>query len=170
MNDGNVNVVMRTILLLLMAANSEISVDRTADVMIHLWYSLLLKQADGNEVVEPVVQQLSKWSALDMIPSESGTSERRFERHGSSGGSSVVSVSLSEDHRQLMREPLLSDSLTVERAKELRETSFGHRKDMQDLLLSKQKPGHRVPFDRFRRDGMLLPFGISRGEYTKPNR
>jgi hypothetical protein len=63
------------------------------------------------------------------------------------------------------------DGLTIDNANEVRKAvtlarSRVDRRDRDYLLLS---PSHRVARQRFRQDGLLLPFGAQRSEHCEPN-
>ncbi|PFH56468.1 hypothetical protein XA68_16469 [Ophiocordyceps unilateralis] len=61
--------------------------------------------------------------------------------------------------------------MTPERAREARSavTVNEDRKDWRDRIFCCQRPAHRLCLLRFRQDGILLPFGASRDDFTEPN-
>jgi hypothetical protein len=61
--------------------------------------------------------------------------------------------------------------LTAERANQVRTdvTLADSRKDYRDRYLLFQPPARRIANNRFRSDGLLLPFGSQRDDFREPN-
>ncbi len=63
------------------------------------------------------------------------------------------------------------EGLTHESAHKIRTaiTLAASRGDYRDRYLYCQEPSHRVPLNKFRDDGILLPFGSRRHDFQVPN-
>lgn len=64
-----------------------------------------------------------------------------------------------------------STTMTADLAKEARAvvTAAESRKDYRERRLFCQQLQHRVAIDKFQQDGILLPFGASRQDFSQPN-
>lgn len=170
LNDLNSVVVVRTVILLLIFCVEEDPV-KAAEYALHTWYSLLLTDSCYKllKKVKSVLQGL-----YDEIKTEPGddstpaTKRLRFCK-----GSIDITLSrgqwlylpkfawlnefdgkASKSDFQFLRRGQLSTPAAI---------------DLFDFTLEPLKPYRRVSEMKFRKDGMLLPFGQSREDFTVPN-
>lgn len=164
-NDVDFFVVARNIVMLLLALSIP-DQQEAAEAIMHCWYSALLRPADFRHIEElhpriKAVYEKIKTQAAGSLHSELFTFEPCSLR-----------VSLKKEHWQwllvLVSRPR---GLTVQMANRIRHqvTLAPHRIDYLHRFLLLQQPKHRICHQRFRQDGILLPFGYSRDDFTVPN-
>ncbi|KAH7361664.1 hypothetical protein B0T11DRAFT_327821 [Plectosphaerella cucumerina] len=152
-NDLDTPTVSRHVILLLIAVQSAtriVNVDEAVDCMLHVWYSSLIRQSDLGileKLVKPVIQNV-----CDTIKTR--------------GPEEVIKT-----WDGLLAYFDVPDGMTAERAHLVRKIGMLSPK-MKDLrnreFVHKSGPG-RVGVMRFIEDGLLLPFGSPREDFTVPN-
>lgn len=155
---------MRSTIILLMGVCADVSVERAADAMIHLWYSALLPKLDIDQIVTPAVALIRDvyMKVKDKVADTLSSKSWQF-------GDTTIRVVLGTKDWTEMSKLSVPKDLTAEKAQKARCAITLARKDNLDRHLFQQLPGHRVSLTTFREDGMLLPFSSSRGAFTQPN-
>ncbi|GIK06628.1 hypothetical protein Aspvir_002278 [Aspergillus viridinutans] len=166
-NDRDFEIVARNVILLLIALIVE-EVDEAVDCIIHLWYSAFVRESDVDVLrhrIRPLIEDVCN-KIKDKKPESLLAKTWTFGRHSLR----VVLQRSSWDRLVSFVDP--PASLTADRARELRATITlaESRKDYRDRYMYCQSPSHRIAFNKFREDGLLLPFGSSRNEFREPNR
>jgi hypothetical protein len=165
-NDRDLDIVARNAILLLIALAVE-DTEQAINCMIHVWYSTLIRKADLDilqQRVRPLIQDICdkiKNKELNTLLGKSWTFGERSV--------SLVLEKSSWDGLLLYLD--VPRGLTAERAKQVRAsiTLAEPRRDYRDRHLLFQTPSHRIAFNRFRTDGLLLPFGAQRDDFQEPN-
>ncbi|OCL12153.1 hypothetical protein AOQ84DRAFT_420874 [Glonium stellatum] len=164
-NDREFDIVARNAILLLAAMHF---VPETAvPMIIHLWYSALipsrllqLLQDNVSPLIEDVCSKI-KSKPLSSLQAKTWTF----------GSSSLRLVLRKEQWSHLLRIFEVPDGITAALAQQTRKAVMlaPERADYVDRALFTQPPGWRMCTAKFREDGILLPFGSSRGEFDTPN-
>ncbi|GIJ91024.1 hypothetical protein Asppvi_009989 [Aspergillus pseudoviridinutans] len=165
-NDRDFEIVARNAILLLIALILE-EVDEAVDCIIHLWYSAFVRESDVDVLrhrIRPLIEDVCK-KIKDKKPESLLAKTWTFGRHSLR----VILERSSWDRLLSFVDP--PASLTADRAREVRAaiTLAESRKDYRDRYMYCQSPSHRIAFNKFREDGILLPFGSSRHEFREPN-
>ncbi|GFF81194.1 hypothetical protein IFM60648_05945 [Aspergillus lentulus] len=165
-NDRDFEIVARNIILLLIALIVD-QVDEAVDCIIHLWYSAFVRESHTDLLrhrIRPLVEDVCN-KIKDKKPGSLLGKTWTFGRHSLR----VVLERSSWDRLLSLVDP--PAGLTADRARELRAaiTLAESRKDYRDRFMYCQSPSHRIAFQKFREDGLLLPFGSSRHEFRVPN-
>lgn len=166
MNDRDLDIVGRNIILLLIALVVE-EADKAVDHIIHIWYSAFVREADIDLLrhrIRPLIESVCN-KIKDKAPGSLQGKTWTF------GKRSLRAVLEKSSWDRLLPFVDVPANLTAERACEVRAaiTLAESRKDYRDRYLYCQPPSHRVAFNKFRKDGLLLPFGTPRQEFQVPN-
>ncbi|KAK7937625.1 uncharacterized protein PG986_014493 [Apiospora aurea] len=165
-NDRDLDIVARNLIILLTALVTQ-DIDETADCIIHIWYSALIRKSDLNflqgkirPLFEGVCEKI-KDKAAKCLLGKTWTFGARSLR--------VVLEKASWD--KLLAYLEVPAGLTPERACQLRTgiTLADSRKDYRNRNLLLHPPPHRIAIYQFRKYGLLLPFGSSRLAFQEPN-
>ncbi|UKZ48554.1 hypothetical protein TrVGV298_002779 [Trichoderma virens] len=177
LNDPEIAVVSRNLMLLLVALDAsqpaqdqdQANTSRAIDTIIHFWYSAFLTDDIMlylEEKIQPLLEQVR-----DKIHNADFDTVIKHTWNFSGGSSIQVSLTAQCWKRVLSSlsiPPGLSYDAAVRRLQEI--TLDGRKSDYRDRCYSKmQNRFFRVAKQRFREDGMLLPFGHSRLEFRRPN-
>ena len=164
-NDKDSDIVARNAILLLTALH--FSPDVATPMMLHLWYSalipaqMLLSLRDNIlPLIQEVCDKIQSKPAQSLL-SKKWTYEARSLR--------LVLTKAQWDH--LLLYFVVPDGLSAAQAQVIRAsiTLAPERKDFLERAQCTQPPAWRVCMMRFRKDGILLPFGSSRQELDTPN-
>jgi hypothetical protein len=171
-NDRECEVVARNAILLLFAFTSleeERPIAGIAEGLIHIWYSAFLAPGLASALQSRVAPLIS--TVCSSIGNEKvGTLHRRTWRFGSG---STLSLNLRRKEWLRLEQTLqVPEGLGFEEAKKVRAATvmaperldYRHRWYYKDAT-----PSMRLAKRRFRQDGLLLPFGHPRFEFTSPN-
>lgn len=166
LNDRDFDIVGRNIILLLVALVVD-DTDVAVDCIIHLWYSALILESDLSilqQQVRPLIDDICIKTAAkppDTILGKTWTFGQR----------SLRVVLARSEWNQLLRLLDVPPGLDAQQALTIRAdvTLAESRKDYRDRYMYCLPPAHRVPFHKFREDGLVVPFGFSRGEFQVPN-
>lgn len=166
LNDRDFDIVGRNIILLLIAMVVE-DIDTASDCMIHLWYSALVRESDLN-----VLQQQLRPLIIDVCTKIADKTSATL--HGKTWTFGQRSVRVVLEKSSWSR---LLSFLDVPAGLDRRQSQTGRakitlaesRKDYRDRYMCLIPPSQRVPFSRFREDGLLLPFGFPRHDFQVPN-
>ncbi|USW53875.1 hypothetical protein Slin15195_G071940 [Septoria linicola] len=165
-NDPDFEIVARNVLILLIALrvpNHEAAVT----CMIHLWYSAYIRKQDA-DLLRQYVQPLIR----DLLHKISPHAPHQNVKKTWIFGSVQLSVGLTKDNwQQLLQLCETPQEVDKETARVARQsvTLAPHRVDYRELRMLSQDPAHRVCEERFRKDGILLPFGHPRAGFDIPN-
>lgn len=137
------------------------------DCMIHVWYSALITEdheALLSKTIRPMIDEVNQ----KIQAKKPGSLQAKTWKFGTS----TVRLVLSKEEwavlpAYLSTRPGLSDK----RAHDIRTavTMAAEREDYVHRSWITTRPEFRVCLQRFREDGMLLPFGHSRKAHIKPN-
>lgn len=166
MNDDDFDVVARNIIMLLVAFTVR-DTSSAIDTIIHIWYSVLVRQSDV-EVLESVRHHIQDaYDSFEDVPGPQLLSGELWAYENS-----PLAVSLPEHlWQRLLDYTRIPDGLTAELATEVyQKTSLAEdTKDVRHRDYLALSGPHRVAKERFREDGLLLPFGASREPFQYPN-
>ncbi|GFG26617.1 monoterpene epsilon-lactone hydrolase [Aspergillus udagawae] len=165
-NDRDFEIVARNVILLLIALIVE-EVDEAVDCIIHFWYSAFVRESDVDVLrhrIRPLIEDVCN-KIKDKKTESLLAKTWNFGRHSLR----VVLERSSWDRLLAVVDP--PAGLTADRAREVRAaiTLAESRKDYRDRYMYYQSPSHRIAFNKFREDGLLLPFGSIRHEFREPN-
>ncbi|KKK20834.1 hypothetical protein ARAM_004716 [Aspergillus rambellii] len=165
-NDRDFDIVARNIILLLIALVVE-EVDEAVDCMIHLWYSAFVRKSD-TEIIRGQVRPLIE-SVCEKVKNK--PPQTLLGKTWQFGRQSLRVVLQKSSWDRLLALFDAPSGLTAERAHQIRTaiTLAESRRDYRERHMCFQSPPHRVAFERFRADGLLLPFGYPRHEFQEPN-
>ncbi|KAI0410710.1 hypothetical protein F5X98DRAFT_368641 [Xylaria grammica] len=166
LNDRDINIVARNTILLLIALVGE-SIDEAIDCIIHVWYSALLRRSD-NELLQHRIRPLIQDFCLQIAGERSESIVGKIWTFGQRS-LKLVQKKSSWDATLSYFEP--PTGLAAKRAQNIRTavTLAASRVDYTDRSLYLLSPSHRIASRRFREDGLLLPFGFPRHDFTDPN-
>lgn len=166
MNDKDLDVVARNVILLLIALMAD-DIGETVDCMIHVWYSALLRDSDLG-VLQSQIRPLVE-SVCEKIKDKPQT--RLMGKTWTFGGRSLRVTLEKSSWDKLLSYLEVPAGLTAQQAQQVRTgiTLAESRRDYRDRYLSFHPPSHRIAINQFRKDGLLLPFGSPRQEFQNPN-
>ncbi|KAI1779819.1 hypothetical protein F4818DRAFT_154522 [Hypoxylon cercidicola] len=166
MNDRDTDVVGRNAIMLLLALTEDDAAVATENI-IHLWYSAFIPQS---------LQDVLKGKVHELVQSictkiEGKPPDAILAKTWTFGSRSLRLVLTKQQWFNILSslEPPLD--LTVERARDIRRsvTLADQRLDFRERTYFGQYPGVRASSQKFREDGVLLPFGTPRDSFTIPN-
>lgn len=166
MNDRDLDIVARNIILLLVAMVVE-DIDAASDCMVHLWYSALVRESDLN-----ILHQQIRPLIIDVCTKIADKACATLHAKTWTFGQRSVRVILRKSSWSRLLSFLdMPTGLDTDQAQTRRTniTVAESRRDYRDRYLCLIPSSHRVPFSRFREDGLLLPFGFPRHDFQVPN-
>jgi hypothetical protein len=166
MNDKDIDIVARNAIMLLIAFVVD-DIDKAIDCIIHVWYSTLIRDSDFN-----ILQQLVRPLIEDICCKIKSKEPRAFlGKTWTFGERSLRLVLERSSWDKLLSFMDIPAGLNLQQADQIRTavTLAESRKDYMDRHMFFQSPSHRVAMKRFRKDGLLLPFGALRDEFRVPN-
>ncbi|KAJ6014888.1 hypothetical protein N7540_009479 [Penicillium herquei] len=165
-NDMDLDIVGRNILLLLIALVVE-NIDEAVDCILHLWYSALIRETHI-EILESRIRPLIEdvCNKIKDKPSK-GTFAKTWEFNQCS----LRIVLEKPSWIRLLSFVKKPDGISYENAQKIRTdtTLADARKDYRDRHMCCLPTSRRISFNKFRQDGLLLPFGQPRHEFRVPN-
>lgn len=166
MNDRDVDIVARNVILLLIALAVE-NTDDATDCILHVWYSAFLRQSHLtllHDKIRPLLDHICQ----KIRPKDDETLLGKTWTFGCRKLRVVLKKSAWEYLLSCVDAKI---TMTADKAKAVRAdvTMAASRKDYRERQLFCQRPQHRVAINKFREDGMLLPFGTSRRDFSHPN-
>jgi hypothetical protein len=171
-NDREFEVVARNTILLLFAFTSlaqECPIPEIAEGLIHIWYSAFLPSSLASALqsrIAPLVSAVCSTIA-DKAPETLHRETWKFH------SKNTLCLSLRRKEWLRLEEVLhVPEGLGFEKARKIRSDTVmaPARADYRDRWYYKDAtPSMRLAKHRFRQDGLLLPFGHLRFEYTSPN-
>ncbi|KAI1761376.1 hypothetical protein GGR53DRAFT_469374 [Hypoxylon sp. FL1150] len=166
MNDRDGDVVGRNAIILLLALVEDDDVVATENI-IHLWYSVFIPQS-LQDVLKGKIHELVR----DICTKIEGKSPSAvLGKTWTFGSRSLRLVLTKKQWFDLLSSLEPPAGLTFERAREIRRnvTLADQRLDFRERKYFAQSPGLRASSQKFREDGVLLPFGTPRASFTVPN-
>lgn len=166
MNDRDIDIVARNAIMLLIALVVD-NIGEAVDCIIHIWYSALIRKSHL-DILQQQIRPLIE-SVCERIKSKEPSSLLgKTWIFGQRSLRLVLEKSLWDKLLSYMNIP---EGLTAERANHIRitVTLAESRKDYRDRHLLFQSPSRRIAKNRFREDGLLLPFGSRRHDFREPN-
>lgn len=165
-NDIDFDIVARNLILLLIALVVE-NPDEAVDCMIHLWYSSLVRETDIDTLrkrIQPLIMDVCK-------KIEDKPSERLLAKTWTFKGCSLRIALNKPSWNRVLSLFNTPHGLTADQALRIRakNTLAYSRKDYRDRYMTFLSPSQRVSYNKFRQDGLLLPFGHPRHDFTQPN-
>lgn len=151
-------------LILLLAVEDKAT---AVDCVLHVWYSAQIEKSHV-ELLDTTVRPLIE----DMCQKIAKKPEDILLAKTWSWGTKSIRLVLSKRAWEATLSYIsLPTGLSSQRAHDLRlaVTLAPQRKDHVDRYLFTQTPTQRVCVMKYRRDGILLPFGNSRKSYDVPN-
>ncbi|PWY93925.1 hypothetical protein BO94DRAFT_313736 [Aspergillus sclerotioniger CBS 115572] len=165
-NDQDFDVVARNIIILFLALTME-NVDEAIDCIIHLWYSAFVRESDIyilQHRVRPLIEDVG-------AKTKGKAPESLLAKTWAFGQRSLRIVLKKSSWDRLLSFIEVPAGLTVEDAQSIRaaNTLAKSRQDYRDRHMCYLSPSRRMAFQKFREDGLLLPFGYPRHEFQVPN-
>lgn len=164
-NDRNFCITARNIMMLLTAMH--FNPETAVPIMIHLWYSALLPA--------PIVRALQD----SILPYVEDVCRQIHGKDGESlqaktfrfGNRSMRVVLRKHEWDKLVKMFFPPKGLSADAAKKIREATMmaPGRIDYIDRVLQNMSPAQRVGSWKFRTEGLLLPYGMSRKHFAIPN-
>ena len=164
-NDKDPDIVARNAILLLVAL--QFSPEVATPIMLHIWYSALVSaemlRSLQNSVL-PLIQEVCK--KIQAKPAHA-----LLSKTWTFGSRSLCLVLTKEQWDCLPLYFEVPDGLSMAQAQAIRASSTlaPERKDYLERALLSQPPAWRTCTVKFRKDGILLPFGSARKELDTPN-
>ncbi|KAJ6011517.1 hypothetical protein N7451_002929 [Penicillium sp. IBT 35674x] len=165
-NDFDIDLVARNVIMLLVALVVD-DMDEAVDCIIHVWYSALMRASDM-VVLETRIRPLIR-DVCDKLKNK--PPEKYFSRKWEVEDRSLRVILTPPQWNHLLGFLEKPVGLNAERVRQIRiATTLAHsRRDYHDRYMTFLSLSQRLCFNKFREDGLLLPFGYPRHEFTEPN-
>ncbi|KAK6392117.1 hypothetical protein LTR65_003889 [Meristemomyces frigidus] len=164
-NDRDLDIVARNAIILLLMLTVQ-DKNEAAECMIHIWYSARIRQSDIDLLrsVRGLIDAVCKKIAGKAPGTVLG-------KKWTFANASLRLVLTKEQWSSLLGYFDVPVGLSLERAQRIRTevTLADSRVDYRERRMIGQVPAHRVCGNRFREDGILLPFGHHRHLFIAPN-
>ncbi|KAI9670303.1 MAG: hypothetical protein M1831_006517 [Alyxoria varia] len=166
MNDIDMDVVALNFCIIALLARGPLEKEDCLDTVIHLWYSARLKPSHVDAVkahVRPIVADV-----VDKIQNQ-GASQMLSKKMKLTGGNTLRVILKRDQWMQLLSK--LDSEPPAAVAKQSRDTMLSARIDHHDRALFEIRRNlhQRCSRNKFRHDGVLVPFGACADECTIPN-
>jgi hypothetical protein len=165
-NDIDLDVVARNLILLLIGLIVEDD-NEGIECMIHVWYSAFIRASDMailRDRIRPMIEDVCR--KIQDKPSDIFLGKTwKLGQH-----SCRVELTKESWEKILLHVDNIQD-LSTERAHQIRSAVIlaPDRIDYIERHMLALTPAHRICKQRFREDGLLLPFGASRHDFSVPN-
>ncbi|KAF7928559.1 uncharacterized protein EAE98_005615 [Botrytis deweyae] len=164
-NDKDFDIVARNAILLLTALVFDPI--EAADIMIHVWYSAFITDSYLRKLQEKVLPLIE-----DVCKKVAGRPGQSLQSKTWTLGTRSISLVLPKASWDLLPSFFkVPDGLSASKAQKVMvdTTLPPSRRDYIERQFYARPPAWRVCATKFRTDGMLLPFGYSRKDFTMPN-
>ncbi|KAF5564049.1 hypothetical protein FPANT_14199, partial [Fusarium pseudoanthophilum] len=166
MNDRDVDIVARNVIMLLVALTAE-DRDEAIDCMIHIWYSASIRKSHSDilkQRVRPLIE-----TVCDKIKGK--PANKILGKTWTFGKRSLRLVLQKSAWDKLLSFTDVPKGLTLTKANEVRRsvTLAESRVDYRERHFLFLVPPLRVAKRRYREDGLLLSFGAQRSDFCEPN-
>lgn len=164
-NDIDFDVVARNTIMLLLALTISNEAE-AAETVLHFWYSALVRPVDMQHLQS--LRSLIEDVCLKIVDRKAGSLQAKTFTFGMS---SIRIVLKKEAWTDLLNALSVPKGLSVQRAHNIRVavTKAPSRIDFRHRDLMFKQPAHRICKERFREDGILVPFSFSREDFSIPN-
>jgi hypothetical protein len=165
-NDHDPLVVARNIIICVLAVSID-DADLASECITHVWYSAFRRQVDL-DLLHTHVLPLAKEVCLKIADKSLASLQAKTWRVRKCS----LRLIMSKQAWQLLLACLrVRPELTPSQAQTLRLAAIDkpEGQDSRDLDTLRRLPVHRISRQRFRDDGMALPFGHSRKTFVIPN-
>ncbi|KAF4626516.1 hypothetical protein G7Y89_g11646 [Cudoniella acicularis] len=164
-NDRDFDIVARNAILLLSALVFEPMM--AAPIMIHIWYSALIPKKFYRLLQDHVLPLIEDVCAKIRAK----PSEKLQSKTWTYGKRSLKLVLEKKQWDKLPFYLKVPAGLTAAKAQNIRRSVMlaPERKDYVDRTAYNRPPSWRVCFMKFREEGILAPFGMSREDFSTPN-
>jgi hypothetical protein len=166
LNDRDPEIVIRNAILLLISLNAE-ETKEAVDCMIHIWYSAFIKKSHLD-----ILQGKIRALVAGVVQKVENKPLKSLQAKSWSFGSRTLRLVLTKEIWCKLLERLdVPVNLTVQKAHQIRTavTLAPSRIDYRERRYMCLLPAHRLGQERYRTDGLLLPFDASRVQFDKPN-
>ncbi|KAK0797734.1 hypothetical protein LTR91_008402 [Friedmanniomyces endolithicus] len=163
-NDIDFDIVARNAIMLLIVL-TEPDKEEAVDCMLHLWYSSNIQQKHL-ELLEAKIRPLVEDVILKIADKAAGSLQRKT---WILGNNTFRLTLVKEQWSILLRYLEVPVGVTEPVARHVRTAVTMARRDYIDRSYLAQLPSHRVCMERFRANGILLPFGESTEAFKVPN-
>lgn len=158
-NDHSREIVARNIILILILATIP-DENLAADIALHFWYSAWMPREYKERIEVLIAQFLHDWCLVDDL-----SSTLSFGAHGCLHCHDVLGLI-----RYLRHIVMPTDDPDELRAEYDSVRQSIRRRDFHDRRYLGLRPSHRVAVEKYRRHGIVLPFGADDSEFKEPNR
>jgi hypothetical protein len=177
MNDRELDVVARNTILLLLALTAQDSADikatptsiSIAESLIHFWYSASISSNVLFQLQNRVKPLITEVYSKIATKEPNTTLGKTWDF---SGGRTLRLVLKQKDWLRLEKFLDIPDNMSLEDAAQIRiaVTLAPERLDYRDRwYFNDASPFMRIAKQKFREDGLLIPFGHPRAAFDKPN-
>lgn len=166
LNDRDPEIVFRNAILLLVSLTTE-ETKEAVDCMIHIWYSAYIQSSHLS-----ILQGKLRALVAEVVQETANKPPESLQAKTWSFGSRTLRLVLTKEVWCKLLERLdVPINLTAQKAQQIRTeiTLAPSRIDYRERQYMCLLPAHRVAQERYRTDGLLLPFGISRAQFDIPN-
>ncbi|KAM0520656.1 hypothetical protein ACHAPE_003053 [Trichoderma viride] len=166
LNDRDPEIVIRNAILLLISLTVE-ETKEAVDCMIHIWYSAFIKKSHLD-----ILQGKIRALVAGVVQKIENKPMKSLQAKSWSFGSRTLRLVLTKEIWCKLLERLdVPVNLTVQKAHQIRTavTLAPSRIDYRERRYMCLLPAHRLGQERYRTDGLLLPFGASRAKFDTPN-
>ncbi|KAI1420169.1 hypothetical protein F5Y12DRAFT_788466 [Xylaria sp. FL1777] len=165
-NDHEIDIVARNLIFLLIMLVEE-DPGTAAEALLHVWYSALVTESCYDllqKKLKPIVQDV-----CDKIAG--GPDQTLLGKTWTFGDNSLRLVLTRETWMKLPAYFDVPAGMTGKRAHAVRDAVVNHpsRADYVDRALLMRSPASGLGMTKFRKDGILVPFGQPREVFTIPN-
>ncbi|KAF9533232.1 hypothetical protein CPB83DRAFT_538125 [Crepidotus variabilis] len=157
-NDYNLPIVCRNIILLLILANVPDEME-AADIALHFWYSVFMPMSYRIRLAMIIEKFFSDFA-------NSGESPVSLGQHCSLSTYIPIMAQAKDYFAHFFTSSFSVGDIQDEYS---RVRTAPSRCDFRDRMYSGLKPSHRVAFQEYRRFGILLPFGAMNAHMNIPN-
>lgn len=165
-NDHEPHVVVRNVIMFILATSIG-DADQASECITHIWYSAFIRQTD----LDLLKKHVFPFAAEVCSEIEDKLSASLHSKILQAGKCSLHVTMSKAAWRLLLSCLTVRPGLTLQQAHALRMAAV-HKQEHQDIYdrtTVSQPPGHRVSKQKFKEDGIILPFGHSREAFVIPN-
>ena len=164
-NDKEFDIVARNAIMLLIRISCPPHI--ASEAILHIWYSAFITQ-DIFELLQEHVKPLIGDICEKIRTKSETTLQSKFWNVGNGTVQLILKKDMWNSLQAYLSTPPGLSRLSAQQTMEA--TTFSpERKDNLERFLYSQPPGWRVGAFKFRKEGILLPFGASKALFTVPN-